>query len=374
MKALRSLFLLTALLLLAGCLARPAAIPAPPAEPAGKAGETAALAPPAEPPGQAGETAAPAPPPEPAEPSPPRLTMLFVGDVMLARIPGEHVERGEDPFAAFAEQLTGADLAVGNLECVIATVGERVPKAYNFRCHPRNVPLLARYFDALSVANNHSGDYGPEAFAEQLDLLRQGGVPYFGGGMNLAEAHTPLILERNGLKVALLGYNEVELRSFEAGPTRPGLAWSTDEAVVRDIRAAREKADLVVVYPHWGLEYHKAPSARQQELARKMIDAGADLVVGAHPHVTQTVELYRDRLIVYSLGNYVFDDFMDVPPELDEPSRTSWVLRVTLGKEGLIEWETLVARTDDRGFPQPLAGVSSPCSKGDPAEGYLCGD
>lgn len=313
------------------------------------------------------EIEAPSPPPPP-----PEVRMVFVGDIMLARIPGEAVARGEDPFGSFAEVLTGADLAVGNLECVIATVGEMVPKAYNFRCHPRNVPLLAAYFGAVSVANNHSGDYGKEAFAEQLELLAKGKVPYFGGGRNLTEAHSPLIVERNGLRIALLGYNEVELESYKAGPEAPGLAWSSDEQVVRDIAAAKAQADLVVVYPHWGLEYQRNPSERQHSLARKMIDAGADLVVGAHPHVTQTAEYYKDRLIVYSLGNFVFDDFMDVPPELNEPSRTSWVLRVTMRKGGLVSWDTLVARTDDSGIPRPVPGVEAPCDRSGAKEIRQC--
>lgn len=308
----------------------------------------------------------PPPPPKPAEPPPPpSVRLTVVGDLMLARRPGEAVARGVDPFAGFAGVLAEADIAVGNLECVIATVGQQVPKAYNFRCHPRNVPLLARYFEAVSVANNHSGDYGKEAFAEQLDLLKRGGVAFFGGGRNLAEAHTPLILERSGLRIALLGYNEVELRSFEAGPERPGLAWSEDQQVKEGIRAAREthKADLVVIYPHWGVEYQSNPSERQRSLARLMIDSGADLVVGAHPHVTQTVEWYKGRLIVYSLGNFVFDDFLDVPASLNEPSRTSWVLRVTMTREGVQRFDTLVARTDDDGIPRPLTGVSSPCGQ-----------
>lgn len=308
----------------------------------------------------------------PPPPPPPEVTLVMVGDVMLARTPGEGVARGEDPFAGVADWLSEADLTVGNLECVIATVGERVPKAYNFRCHPQNIPLLRTYFDAVSVANNHSGDFGKEAFAEQLQLLQKAGLPYFGGGMNLAEAHTPLVLERNGLKVALLGYNEVELRAYEAGAETPGLAWAVDEQVQADIRAARSQADVVVVYPHWGLEYHPTPSERQQRLARLMIDAGADLVVGGHPHVTQTVEYYKDRLIVYSLGNFVFDDFLDVPESLNEPSRTSWVLRVTLRKEGVVSWDTRTARTDDAGFPQPVPGVASPCAAAAAKEVALC--
>lgn len=317
----------------------------------------------------------PEPLPEPdrvTPPPPPTVRLVFVGDIMLDRVPGKAVEQGADPFAGVSAVLRKADLAVGNLECVIATVGQKVPKLYNFRCHPRNVEILARYFDGVSVANNHSGDYGKDAFVEQLGLLKAVGVGFFGGGMNAAEAHSPLVLEQNGIRVALLGYNEVELRSYEAGPAAAGLAWSVDEHVEADIAAAKAKADLVIVYPHWGYEYQGQPSERQQNLARKMIDAGADLVVGSHPHVTQTAEYYRDRLIVYSLGNFVFDDFNDVPPALNEPSRTSWMLRVTMDKAGLLEWDTVVARTDDSGFPQVVGGVQSPCGKADSKEIAAC--
>ncbi|HEY3365037.1 MAG TPA: CapA family protein [Symbiobacteriaceae bacterium] len=292
---------------------------------------------------------------------PPAVTLLFVGDIMLARTPGQALARGDDPFAAFGPQLQQADLAVGNLECAVATVGSRVPKLYNFRCHPRSVAPLAKYFGAVSVANNHAGDFGRGAFAEELDLLTKGGVPYFGGGHDAAEAHSALIVERKGLKIGLLGYDEVELRSYEAGRDTPGVAWSDDDQVMADIAAVRAKVDLLVVYPHWGLEYHFQPSDRQRALSRKMIDAGADLVVGSHPHVTETAEYYKGRLIVYSLGNFVFDDFLDVGPSLKEPSRTSWVLRVTMDRTGLVTWDTLIARNDDSGFPRPVHGTAGPC-------------
>jgi poly-gamma-glutamate capsule biosynthesis protein CapA/YwtB (metallophosphatase superfamily) len=302
----------------------------------------------------------------------PTARLVFVGDIMLDRRPGAAVAKGEDPFAAFGPVLTGADLAVGNLECVIATRGPRIPKPYNFRCHPRNVPLLARYFGAVSVANNHTGDSGPEGVAEMLGLLRSGWLPYAGAGRNAPEAHTPLIVERNGLRIALLAYNEVELRSYEAGAHTPGLAWSVDGEVTIDIMAAKASADLVVVYPHWGLDYERQPSERQRLLARRMIDAGASLVVGAHPHVTESIEAYKGGLIVYSLGNFVFDDFLDVPPHLNEPSRTSWVLRATVGRAGVVAWDTLVARTDDTGFPRRVPGVQSPCGKAGSKEIALC--
>lgn len=302
----------------------------------------------------------------------PTARLAIVGDIMLDRWPGAAVARGHDPFAAFAPVLTGADLALGNLECPIATGGLRITKPYNFRCHPRNVPLLARYFGALSIANNHSGDSGPQGLSEMLQLLKSGGLAYFGAGQNEREAHTPLILQRNGLRIALLAYNEVELRAYAAGPNTPGLAWSADGQVTADIIAARAVADVVVVYPHWGLDYASEPSERQQLLARNMIDAGASLVVGAHPHVTQTTESYKEGLIVYSLGNFVFDDFRDVPPVLNEPSRTSWVLRVTVGRFGVLAWDTLVARTDDAGLPHRVTGVQSPCGKLGSKEIALC--
>lgn len=300
------------------------------------------------------------------------VNLTFVGDIMLARTPGEVVARGEDPFSDLAPVLAQADLTVGNLECVIATSGQRVPKLYNFRCDPQNLPLLAQHIGAISVANNHAGDYGKEAFAEQLDRLEQAKIHYFGGGRNLKEAHTPLVVERNGIRIALLGYNEIELRSYEAGPETPGVAWSDDQQVVAGISAARALADFVVVYPHWGLDYQSEPSPRQRSLARTMIDAGADLVVGSHSHVTQTVEVYRDRLIVYGLGNFVFDDFKDVEQALDEPSRRSWVLRVTIDKQGLRNWDTLVARTDDSGVPRRVPGAVSPCAGSSPLEVLQC--
>lgn len=308
----------------------------------------------------------------PPPPPPPQVRLVFVGDVMLTRLPGDAVARGEDPFASFADVFGQADLAVGNLECVIATVGKAVPKAWNFRCHPRNVPLLARHLDAVSVANNHSGDYGKDAFAEQLSLLKKGGVPYFGGGLDSREARSPLILERNGIKVAYLAFNEVEYRSYEAGPNKPGLAWGVDENLVADVAAAKAKADLVIVYPHWGIEYQKYPSERQKSLARKLVDAGADLVVGAHPHVIETQEYYKGKLIVYSLGNFIFDDFNDVPPGIQEPSRLSHVLRVTMTRDGLVQWDTLLARTDDDGIPRKVAGAQTPCGRAGTAEIGLC--
>jgi len=118
------------------------------------------------------------------------LQIIFVGDIMLADGPGREIAKGVDPFAEFADLFHAADLTVGNLECVIATTGERVEKPYNFRANPRCIPLLKRYFQAVEVANNHTGDFGKGAFVEQLDRLSEGQIPHFGGGRNRAEEPT----------------------------------------------------------------------------------------------------------------------------------------------------------------------------------------
>lgn len=287
------------------------------------------------------------------------LRLVFVGDVMLDDGPGQVIAAGRDPLAPFASILRDADFTIGNLECPIATVGKPLDnKIFSFRTDPRVLPLLKGRFDALAIANNHSGDYGKAAFLETLSHLERTGIPYFGGGRNLAAAHAPLWIERKGLRIAVLGYNEFKPRSFEAGADYPGIAWSEDSQVLSDIRAARAAgADLVIPFMHWGWEREPDPSPRQRQLARRMIDAGADVVVGGHAHLTQGAEYYRGKLIVYSLGNFVFDGF-----EWPEAKR-GWLLRLTLDRKGMVSWETRAAQIDDEGTPHPVPGERTPCGK-----------
>ena len=292
-----------------------------------------------------------------AEGSTDTVRLVFVGDIMLDDGPGRLIARGGDPLVPFARELADADYTIGNLECPIASVGKAMEsKIFAFRADPRVVDRLKGRFDALAVANNHSGDYGKAAFLETLAHLDRASIPYFGGGRDLASAHAPLWIEKKGLRIALLSYNEYKPRAFEAGPDWPGIAWSEDSQVVSDIRAARAAgADLVIPFMHWGWEREPAPTERQRQLARRMVDAGADLVVGGHPHVTQGAEYYRGKLIVYSLGNFVFDGF-DAPAE-----KRGWLLRLTLDRRGLVAWETVVAQMDEDGTPHPVPGALSPC-------------
>jgi poly-gamma-glutamate capsule biosynthesis protein CapA/YwtB (metallophosphatase superfamily) len=291
------------------------------------------------------------------------VSLIFVGDIMIAhdQETGKLIERGIDPFQPCANLLENADVAIGNLECVVAEKGERVKKPYNFRAGPRCIPLLKQHFTALSVANNHSGDFGKAAFVEQCDRLDAAGIPYFGGGRNKADAHKAWIIDRHGVRIALLGYCEVYLKSFQAEEHVPGVAWSEhDDEVLSDIRTARNKfkADVVIPFMHWG-EENEPSSDREKSLARKMINAGADVIVGSHPHVTQEAEYYKDHLIVYSLGNFLFDGFKD-PDNL-----TGWALNLIVNRKGLVAWNTIVLRLDKHGVPHPDPKTKSPSGRCD---------
>ena len=291
------------------------------------------------------------------QPSTETIDLAFVGDIMLAETPGERIALGEDPFGEFAEVFRKVDLAIGNLECVVATTGKEFEKPYVFRAHPRVLGPVQKHLDIVCLANNHTGDYGHVAFLEQLLLLEQNRILYVGGGRDCAHARQPLIVERHGLRIAFLAYNDFKPRAFEAGPSWPGVAWAVDAQVTADIEAARtiHRADFVIPMLHWGWEYEPA-NDRQRQLAKLMIDAGADMIVGGHPHVTQEVEYYKGKLILYSIGNFIFNGFDP------GPARIGWVLRARIGKQRLIAWDTLVAKIDD--FGQPFVQVDAPSPSG----------
>ena len=297
----------------------------------------------------------------------PSAKIIFVGDIMLDRLPGKNVALGRDPFRYVAPLLSKADLRVGNLEFVASDKGSRFEKPFNFRAPKSVLKYVSNHLDAISMANNHTGDYGPEGLLDTLAALKDLGIPAFGAGQNALAAHAPFIVEKNGIKIAILGYNEFRPKAFQAGEKTPGVAWSEDDLVLRDIQSVRSQADIVITFMHWGEEYVAHPNDRQKLLARKIIDAGADAVGGGHPHITEGMEVYRGKPIVYSLGNFIFDDFSDSfrenRMELREVSRTGWVLSLSVNKEGVFDWTTTVTRAGDDGFPRVVREALSPSQK-----------
>jgi len=296
------------------------------------------------------------------------FSLVFAGDTTLDDAAGALIARGGDPLAHVAPLFANADLRVANLECVVATSGEAGDKNYTFRAHPQVLPVLRRHLDGVTLANNHSGDYGREAFAEMLGLLKAAHLAQTGGGHNLSEAHTPWLVERAGLRVALLSYNEFMPRSFEADYDAPGIAWSEDEQVLADIQGARQqhRADLVLVFMHWGWENELTANARQRQLARLLIHAGADAVIGGHPHVTQDIELYQGKPIIYSVGNFVMKETDN------ERQRQAWVLRMTFDHLGASGFTTHPVRLDADGIPHPDPTEKSPCWQRGQQQPKLC--
>ena len=297
-----------------------------------------------------------------AHSAPPKVNtveLVFGGDVMLDDGPGRLIAAGGDPLAPIASILQAADVAIGNLETSIASPTTGTPldnKIYTFRAAPNTVRVLKGRFAAMSVANNHSGDFGRDAFMETLAHLRSVDIAAFGGGANLTEAHTPYWITKNGIRIAVLGYDEFKPRSFEAGATWPGVAWSEDSAVVADIRAAKAAgADVVIPFMHWGWEREPQPSQRQRDLARLMVQAGADAVVGSHPHVTQGADMVLGKPVIWSLGNLVFDGF-ELPA-----AKLGWLLRMTVDKHGVQRWNTVAVRMDEVGTPTPDSATRTPC-------------
>lgn len=281
------------------------------------------------------------------------VSVVFVGDVMLDGGPGHVVVNGGDPFADVADILSDGDLTVANLECAIVKVGHAVDKPYTFRGPVRALPVLKKYFSAVSLANNHSGDWGRKGFASELELLSETNLPYFGGGANERASHRPLVLTAKNKRIAFLGYNDFPPRAFAATPVAPGTAWLVEKDVVRDIKAARTQADLVLLFLHWGEELEPKETPEQQALAHRLIDAGADAIVGGHPHVTQSIEWYKDRPIVYSLGNFVFDYF-----PYDPPVWFGWIVKLTFPASGRPLLERTEVQLDAAGLPHRVSQPS----------------
>ena len=277
------------------------------------------------------------------------LAVVFVGDVMLDNGPGHAIASGRDPFASCAELLLDGDFTIGNLECVLGRRGEQVLKSYTFRAARGAERFLSPYFTALGVANNHSLDFGPDGFAECLEVLAKTGIPQIGGGRTLEEARRPLVLERNGIKVAVLACNGFKPEASAPTQDGPGVNPLSEERFLADIAAARKVADAVIPFVHWGPENTPQPRSWQAPYARRMIDAGASAVIGAHPHVTQTVDVHRGAPIVYSLGNFVFDYYPVDPPEW-----TGWVVKLIVAKGKPIEMETRAVVLDPAGLPRPV--------------------
>lgn len=239
------------------------------------------------------------------------VTLIFAGDIMLSRSIGRIMQKRNDwqyPFSLIATTTRAADIAIGNLEGPISDRGENQGSIYSFRADPRAVEGLSHAgFDVLSLANNHIMDYGASALLQTMEILRGRGIAFAGAGDNFLEAHAGARVTVRGTRFAFLSYTPFISEYASNRESRPAVAVSELETIKGDILRARTQSDVVIVLVHWGDEYSTKSNAEQRDLAYAAIDAGASAVIGHHPHVVQEVETYRNGIIAYSLGNFVFD-------------------------------------------------------------------
>jgi poly-gamma-glutamate capsule biosynthesis protein CapA/YwtB (metallophosphatase superfamily) len=260
-------------------------------------------------------TTSPAPKPEPQ----PRITLTVVGDLMLVR----GVPDAAAALAPLSKRLRSADITVGNLESTLSLNGQPTQGGDSFGGTPALLrPLRGAGFDALSLANNHTGDYGSTALVETVRAFDGSGIEGFGAGAHLGEASNPVVLEREGVRFAFVGFNAIG-ETPRATPRDPGalsvrmpprtgpLVPADLDRVASAVSRAALSADVVVVLPHWGTQYTHTPEPIQSTVAKRLVAAGADLVVGGHPHWVQSAERISGVPVLHSLGNFVFDmDFM----------------------------------------------------------------
>lgn len=355
--------LLAASCLAAGCSGGPAGAPAgaaaTPAAPSGSASGS----PPA---GRArpGGPTPPAPPAPPAAvPAPGAATgtpvrLAFGGDVHFEGAAGARL--AADPATALgpiAPTLRAADLAMVNLETAVTTRGTPAPKAFVFRAPASAFTALrAAGVDVTTMANNHGMDYGPLGLRDSVAAARAARFPVVGIGLDDAQAYAPYRLTVRGQRVAVVGATQVLdddlIAAWTAGPGRPGLASAkTVDRLVRAVRAARQGADTLVVYLHWGRELSSCPTDDQRRLARTLVDAGADVVVGSHAHVLLGGGRLGGAYVDYGLGNFVFYAG-------GGPTTESGVLTLTVRGRAVTRAEWTPARISGA-VPLPLSGTDA---------------
>lgn len=274
------------------------------------------------------------------------------GDVNLAEAMADHIAKDLKPFAGLTEITKDCDLFIVNLETNVAdaNVGQRQPKNYAFKAPPATLQVLVDAgVDVVSLANNHTKDYGATALVDQFKHLNNYGIAYVGAGMNIDEAFQPLIIDIGGLKVGLVGLNDAETRIGNARNNLAGSAFFDARRTAQAISTAKALGDIVIVMPHWGVEHQTKASARQIMWGHTFVDQGADIVLGAHPHVRQNIEEYQGKKIYYSLGNFVFSGFAD-----RAEAQKSLLVKIKVENGKIVSYEDIQLQLNFEGFPSPI--------------------
>jgi poly-gamma-glutamate capsule biosynthesis protein CapA/YwtB (metallophosphatase superfamily) len=329
-------------------------------------------------------------------------TLIATGDILTTQSLKPFLRSGTSVYEPVLAMLKSADITFGNLEVCLTRNGHPVEKPVNLRA---NISVAAEIgqagVDIVTVANNHSLDFGYEGLRETLRALESAGIRHVGGGKNLRDALAPVTLSRKGIRISYLGFSSCLPLGAEAGATRPGIApvrvstaYEIDPGTLleqpgtvpvvrtslnrRDVslmekatQQAKMGADLLIVAIHWGVAFQDRLAEYQRTLAHAIVDAGADLVIGHHPHVPHGVEVYQHKVIFYSLGNFVmqfkikeelsslFESIgIDLEKE-DANGAETFIVRATIDRNGKACVQMIPIVIDDRGFPRLADDTSS---------------
>ncbi len=288
------------------------------------------------------------------------ITLVAVGDIMLGGTAEEIlVKNGYDyPFIKVQHILDEADIVIGNLEGPLTDLDEStLDKEYLFRSPPDLVaPALKKAsFTIMSIANNHILDFDIEGMNDTIDSLKKHRIQTVGAGNNLTEARKGTILSTANGSVGFLSYSLTFPESFWATKNKAGTAFGHEKDIREDVKRLREQVDYLIVSFHWGREKSLELRPYQPRLGHAAIDAGANIVLGHHPHVLQGIEEYKDGLIIYSLGNFVFGSY-------STDATNSVIARITLhkGKYYSAEFTPInVSNTEVVFQPQLLTGSAA---------------
>ncbi len=265
------------------------------------------------------------------------LSLTFVGDLQMGGscLPVITNKGSDYPFDSTRTLISISDLAIANLEAPFVLQGKPFNKKFTFRVDPVYAagPLRAG-FDVFTLANNHILDYGPEGLNTTLHTLDSLQIRYCGAGNNLHEAEKPCLVTVNNWKIGIFSFSLTYPAAFWARENQPGTAYPHLERIQSHINTIRDDCDLIIIAFHWGGELLTYPKPYQKFYAHRVIDFGADIVIGHHPHVLQGIEMYKDKFIAYSMGNYVFGSY-------SRRVSFSMILRLRFDNQGLLYGEVI---------------------------------
>lgn len=289
---------------------------------------------------------------ETASPEPDSIDILIAGDVLFS----DHVLNAYESARGisgvldegFRSDIDSADFFAVNEEFPFSSRGTAAPdKQYTFRLPEDKVSIMKELgVDLVTLANNHTLDFGTDALLDTCTTLDQSGILHVGAGADSESARKPAIVDIQGIKVGFIGASRViPVASWTAGKNSPGLLTAYDTSLlIQTIQETRLLCDYLIVYPHWGVEREEMPVDHQKSIARQCIDAGADFVIGSHPHVLQGLEYYKEKPIAYSMGNFIFGS--SIPKTM--------LLKLTLDTDTLEPSISLIPGTSSGGYTRKL--------------------